>query len=393
MKNWIKVLSCIVVAIAMACPVQVFAEEVTPGIRIGGWGRVVFVPAISNRNGEVVPIETTSWGWGDGRIGFTISGVSEQVGFQADINVDSGSVGTHDQHKVWAKLMDGKLTVELGATAWYDTLRGNSAFGAWNWFRPLGIGGEDNIFLRTVAGRNMGPANAVGGAIIHYDANGLHTFAALSVVENSDRENYTTAMMLERGQYGFGYEIENFGLARVQYIGKSYDKDPMSDELESYGVINGALRIDKAIEKLYLDVGAFVPTDTDVENVKVAAYANYQMSDVMKTHLLVEAELDKADATGKEGTGLSAGLGVDYGLGNGLDLKFDFRFNNETSVATAGVDNQLAFLAGITKFIGNGVIGIGVQGTTWEFAGGDNVTKEKVDDFSWAVPVTVEYWF
>lgn len=377
----------LVLVVVIALPLSVFAASEAK-ISWGAWGRAVFAPAVSNANGEVVPREVASWGW-DSRIGFTIRGESERVGFQADMKADANKINTNDQQKIWIKPTD-TLTVEFGPNVFWDTLRGNAAFGSWDWIRFNGIGGEDTIFARGRAGEN-----AAGGAIVHYDQNGMHAFGVLNVVESADREDFTTALMLQRGQYGFGYELKGLGLARIQYIGKAYDKDPSSDELESYAVINGAVRIDQAIANLYLDAGVFVPTDTDNTNgdrTKIAAYVKYTLSPKITSHLLAEAELDKPNAEGKEGTGIKCGVGADVDLGNGLALNTDVRFHNENAVATADVDSQVAFLVGIKKGFSNGVIGIGFEGTTHQFTGGV-VDKENADDFAWAIPIRLEYWF
>lgn len=411
-------------------PAGLLAEETTakpaPAITWNAWGRAIFAPLVSDNAGETVPRDAASWGW-DSRIGFTIKGESENVGFWVDIKADTGSIdGLQDQQKIWVKPTD-IVTVEVGPNVFYDELRGNSAFGSWNWIRFNGMndfgGGEDNIFQRAQAGGGDGSVirtnvegDIAAGAIIHVDNNGWHAFAALNVVEQGaeigldvdgdgnldqfldadgdgipDREQYTSAIMMQRGQYGVGYEIPGLGMARAQYIGKAYVKDTTSDELESYGVINAAFKMDQAIENLYLDAGVFVPTDDDAEDTKVAAYANYKMGTITP-HALIEVLLDKEDAEGDEGTGLRVGVGADIDLGSDYMLNLDLRYHNETAVATENVDDQIAFLVGIQKGFSNGIIGIGFEGTTLDWGSG-LVSKEDPDDFAWAIPIKLEYWF
>ncbi len=409
-----KKLVGVVLGLVASLPICVLAEEeVAPKLSWGAWGRAIFAPAVSNQGGEVVPRDAASWGW-NSRIGFTLRGESKNVGFHVDMKADTGELADlQDQQKIWVRPIDS-VTIEFGPNVFYDTLRGNGAYGSWDWLRFNGIGGEDSIFARGQAGGGDGThtPNAAAGSIVHFDSNGWHAFAALNVIEdgseikkgeeirdidadgNADKEAYTTALMLTRGQYGVGKEIEGLGMARLQYIGKSYVKDITKDELESYAIINAAFKLDKAIENVYLDFGVFTPTDSDNTNgdkTTIAAYGNYKLGTITP-HLLVEAILDKADADGKEGTALKVGAGADFDLGNGYGLNTDLRFHNETAVAVKDVDNQTAFLVGLKKGFSNGVIGIGLEGTTQDFGGGV-VGKEKADDFGWAIPIRLEYWF
>lgn len=414
MQKMIIGLIGIVLVVFFVLPAGSFAQEEgdKPEITWSAWGRAIIAPIVSNDNGDTVPRDAASWG-GDERIGFTIKGDSENVGFQVDMKADGGEINTcQDQQKIWVKPNDF-LTVEAGPNVFYDDLRGNGAFGSWDWLRFSGIRGEDNIFARGQAGGGDGTRtpNATAGSIVHVDTNGWHLFGAFNIIEEgdeiaigeefrdddgdgiADREQYTSAIMLQRGQYGIGYEIDGLGMVRAQYIGKAYVKDLSSDELESYGIINAAFKVDQLIENLYFDLGAFMPTDednTNGDNTIIAAYAKYTMGDITP-HFLVEAEFDKEDAEGDEDTGLKAGIGLDIGLGNQYFIISDFRYQNETAAATADIDGQLAFLIGFQKDFDNGKFGIGFQGTTFNF--GDIVTKEDPDDFAWAIPVKLEYSF
>lgn len=421
----------------MALPAISFADDSsTPSITWSAWGRGLFAPFVSNDvgpnddEGEIVPIDASSWG-GHTRIGFTIKGESERAGFQVDMNADGGSLGMQDQQKIWVKPID-ILTVEIGPTVFYDTLRGNTAFGSWDWGRFSNIMGEDNVFMRGTAGAGDGKWNFYGagdaggrynldyeadpaaGAIVHVDTNGFHTFASWNIVEegrmvdtNGDdvedfEEHYTSALMFARGQYGVGYEIPNFGLVRAQYFGKAYAKEGETyvtgeDELETYGVFNAAIKIDQLIKNLYLDMGVFLPTDDEPENSRVAIYANYKFGR-FTPHLLIGAEFDQvkwveniADYDEDDtDTGLKIGLGADIDLGSDLTLVLDLRIHNET--AAQHKDGQTAYLVGIQKGFSNGIIGIGYEATNQNW-GGDPITKEETDDVAWAIPIKVEYWF
>lgn len=423
----------------MALPAVSLADDAsTPSLTWSAWGRALFVPMASPEDGETVPRDTSSWG-GDSRIGFTIKGESDRVGFWVDMRVDGGQMGgandgwLQDQQKIWVKPFSF-LTVEAGPTVFYDELRGNSMYGAWNWWRFNNIDGEDNIFLRGVVGggdgrwhnRYNGDYEGVpdAGAIIHADKNNFHVFAAWNIVEggvthnyttdvnddgvvddnDSFTEQYTTSLMIARGQYGFGYDIDGVGQARAQYIGKAYMKDDEvyldDDEMESYGIINAAFKIDQLVKNLYLDMGVFLTTDDDAENTKIAIYGNYKIGRVTP-HLLITAELDKQKYDADPGddddtdTGLKIGLGADIDLGSGLTLNLDLRIHNET--AYGAEDGQTAYLVGIQKGFSNGIIGIGFQSTNGNFQGEDaglkNGAEDEPDETAWAIPIKLEYWF
>jgi hypothetical protein len=415
MQKIIKGLVCLTFIILIISPYNAFAQEEENEAKItwGAWGRALFSPIVSNDDGDNVPRDDASWG-GDSRLGFTIKGESENVGFHIDMKVDGGTLETvQDQQKVWVKPNE-VVTIEAGPNVFYDELRGNSEFGGWNWLRYSGMEGEDNIFARGQAGGGDGTRtpNASAGSIVHADTNGLHVFGAVNIIEEgdeiaigddtrdadgdgvTDREQYTTALMFQRGQYGIGYELEGLGLVRAQYIGKAYVKDLASDELESYGIINAAFKIDQAIENFYIDFGAFMPTDednTNGDNTTLAVYARYTMGN-LTPHFLFEAELDKEDAEGDEDTGMKAGLGLDISLSEGYVINTDIRYHNETAVATADVDDQIAFMVGFQQEFDNGKWGVAFQGTTHNFCD-DSVIKEDVDDFAWAIPVKLEYSF
>ncbi len=400
-KSTPKLLACTVL---VALPVTSFAEEAND-VKLSwqAWGRGIFSPLVSYDDGEnkdVVPRDDASWGWAS-RLGFTLKGESKNVGIRLDMKVDEGVLeNVQDEQKIWVKPFDS-FTVELGPNVFYDTLRGNSAYGAWNWLRFDEMVGEDDIFQRPQAGKGDGrferdentanTAEIKGGSIIHYDQGGFHAFASWNILENDGPQEeddlYTTSTMLERGQYGVGSVIDDLGLFRIQYVGKKSGFDAG----DSYGVINAALKIDQAIENLYLDTGIFIPTDNDEENLIFALYGNYRMGTVTP-HAVINLEFDKEDADGDEGLAIKLGVGADVDLGDGLTIVTDFRYHND--VALANEDGQVAALVGIKKGFSNGVIGIGFQATTHRFEGPESQTvKADPGDVAWAVPVSLEYWF
>ncbi|PRX32474.1 hypothetical protein BX659_10420 [Orenia metallireducens] len=387
------------------------------GISISGWGRAIFAPGMSNDSGDTVNFNGTSWGGNSARIGWTIKGQSKNVGFHVDMNADGGSSGFQDQQKIWAKPTEN-LTIEVGPSVFYQALRGDTAYGAWNWLRFDGIDDEDAIFARGKAGG--GDQNNIhqngngvqggweredgidGGAIAHYDKDGVHVFAALDHSKGSFldeaktvREEYTTGDMLARGQYGFGYDMPNVGLVRAQYIGKAYNDG--GNELESYGIFNAAVSLNNLSDNFALDLGVFVPTedfdktgDTKHGWTAFNAYGKYTGVDKWTLHSTIQTKFDKVDKTGDEGLGFQLGVGADHPLAmadGSYTLNTDLRFMNEN---WSGDDNSVSTLIGISKGLASGKVGIGIEYTTGGFTASDTGSY---DDSNWAIPVVLEYWF
>jgi opacity protein-like surface antigen len=443
MKKAVQLL--LVVAMIATSASAVFADA-----KINAWGRGIFAPAVSNNAGETVPTNGVSWSgdWGGApRIGWTINAQDKDgnVGFKVDMNSDGQSAGFQDEQKIWAKPIP-ILTVEIGPSVFYQTLRGDAAFGAWNYMRftaqnTYRDGDEDVIFARGKAGKGdawaarqnpngvqgggSGDTGIYGGAIIHLDTQGIHVFASLdqgkdTVVNVDDNgtpddpddditttEIYTSSIMLKRGQYGVGYEIPNVGLARVQYIGKAYvptDVDDLQDAIDDealtdYGVINAAVKLDKLVPNLYVDLGTFIPTASREdcgEYKEVNVYAKYTMGN-MTFHFTAQTKLDMLDPEGDgedEKLGFHIGAGADIGIGNGLTINADIRYFDKVWMQSMEGNASIGLLGGVAKGFSNGKIAAGFQYVTKEGTlSAPYVVKEEPDDAMWAIPIVIEYWF
>src|SRR5262245_21199206 len=135
-------------ALALLVGGLTFAQDAS--VKIGAWGRALFVPVATGGVDGAGDADTQSalggsWG-GLPRVGFTVAGTSEFIGFQADINVDLAAPSAGDQQKIWVKPMPN-LLLQFGQ-AYDDTLRGNTAFGSFDWIRLGPINDEDNVFKR-----------------------------------------------------------------------------------------------------------------------------------------------------------------------------------------------------------------------------------------------------
>lgn len=87
MKKALKML------LVSALVATLFSSVAMAEVNIGAWGRGMFVPASGpvGEDGDMVPFDSTSWG-GPTRIGMTLSGTSDNVGFRADVRADGALV-------------------------------------------------------------------------------------------------------------------------------------------------------------------------------------------------------------------------------------------------------------------------------------------------------------
>jgi len=110
-----RVLATLGLILAASSTVSTVSAEV----KMGAWGRGFFIPFYSDGENDAQTFDAVSWGANSPRIGVTISGSSDNVGFQIDMNGDNG-IGAHDQQKIWAKPFN-MLTVTIGRA--YDDVQ------------------------------------------------------------------------------------------------------------------------------------------------------------------------------------------------------------------------------------------------------------------------------
>jgi len=362
----------VIVMMLMLVASATFAE-----ITIGAWGRGIFLPIADTGADNSDPRVDTAPSWGDwngdeSRIGFTIAGKSDNVGFQIDMNVDGGNPNCGDQRKIWVKPFD-MLTLSIGRI-YDDTLRGNAAYGSFNWYRKYGDAvGEDVTFSRI-------GINAGGESVrkefykeeFEIALTPVENLYVAAIFENLDKE--LTEDLFRNAQYAAGYTIPNIGQIRAQYIGWVD-----SDTDDTAGRFEAAFKV-TAVQNLYADIGFATSTNTDVtgDYTKIAAYGNYKVQAATIHATAIYEMLDDDD-------GMNFGVGLDYDLGNGLGLNADLRYFNDIYANKHqkgdGSDSaKITGMLGITKGFSNGLVGIGVQ-----FANQEN--------FGYCIPVRLEYWF
>ena len=422
-----------IAAVAVAAGVA-FAD-----VGIGSWGRAVWTPvAYDDADGKVKSWEGISWGGNFSRIGITVHGESENVGFALDMNADNYSstgIGVHDIAHFWAKPWSW-LEVKIGKTQ-DDTGRGNIAYGIFNWKR-MGAGwtGEDVTFTRF----GNGTGGQAQGAIVKVTpVEGLWAIAAFDVQDNGE----AVSTFGNHAQYGVGYNIEGIGHIRAQYIGGENVTDH-DGNLVAKDQINAAFDL-AAVENLYLTVGAYIPLhlnrgqldvkdpktkkiwkfneDTGIYDLDKTETTSFSVAEkdkdgIPQVKLAVGASYKVAAVTfnaffvgylpntlkNKDGDKLltkdfncQVGVGADVDLGNGIGLVADVRFSSavsysgsSTTLKTSG--EEVVFLVGASKALTNGSIGIGFQGDINTVIA-ENFTDNSNTRFNWCIPVVISASF
>jgi hypothetical protein len=361
-------------------------------LKLGAWGRGFFVPFYSDGENDAQTFNAISWAAGTCRIGATISGSSDNAGFQIDLNGDDGKINAGDQQKIWVKPFN-MLTVTVGR-AYDDVLRGNGAFGDFDWLRISGTG-EDLTFARMTTYDGPYALGSGYGSIIALDPmKEFHAYVGFkNITTKNDEKKWdltTTSDAIKNLQIGAGYYIAEKAHIRAQYIG-IYTPEKGTAKAIDRSVINAALKLTLS-ESIYADLGAFIATKKEDAgySARIAAYLRYSAG-AIALHGLGNFRAGIKDLEGKDATGMELGLGFNYAIGdNGLGLVTSFRYQNEADVGVK--DGRIGGLVGIEKGFSNGKIGIGFEfaTTTMAFNGESGPATEKA---TLAIPVKVEYGF
>ena len=393
-----------IAAVAVAAGVA-FAD-----VGIGSWGRAIFSPVGTLDGGKTfVSNETISWmgGKGTSRMGFSVHGESENVGFNVDLKADGyDTLGINDTAFFWAKPWSF-LEVKIGKVQ-DDTGRGNLCYGMFNWWRMgFGFTGEDLTFTRF---GNGGGGQANGAIVKITPIEGLWIIGAFNLNDTKSNTVEATKVFVNQSQYGVGYNINGVGSVRAQYIGQANATNKDGDT-----VANGKAEVAfdlTAVDGLYVTVGAQIPfafdaldvSKTASNQVKIAAGADFKLAAVT-LHAIVDARLPNTvstsvgstDAKTTLGGRIGVGVGADVDFGNAIGLVADIRFQSAqdkvyedtaagTTTTTTTVDSSLSFLVGLSKGLTNGSIGVGFEGEIQKITTSDS-------QFNWAIPVVISASF
>lgn len=369
------------------------------GITFGSWGRGLWNVA-ANSGDDVVTDMHQSWGGAAPRTGISVSGSTENVGFAVDMFANGANgIDLGDNALIWVKPIE-QIKIVAGKKD-QNELRGDAAFGLWNWDR---IGAAGAMGLEGWTFPDVFDGNGV--AVIAYPVDGLTVGAGIPL--SLEGTGATLENTYAHGaNYAAAYAIDGVGTIKAAYMTKATAKDSDLKD-KDYGVIAAAFDL-TMVDGLYASVGAQIPTahvffepkslDDKLkdEPTVVNAYARYSL-DALAVHLAVGTKLNTFDLnkTKKEdaadgNVGFAIGAGADYSLDNGIGFFGDVRYANGVYMANTSADKSdcLTLGLGVEKNFSNGKIGIAFEGAT---NGNGRYTYED-NAFAWEIPVKVEYWF
>lgn len=370
------------------------------GITFGSWGRGLWNVA-ANSGDDVVTDMHQSWGGDAPRTGISVSGSTENVGFAVDMFANGSGISLGDNALIWVKPIE-QIKIVAGKKD-QNELRGDAAFGLWNWDR-IGAANGDVMGLEGWTFPDVFDGNGV--AVIAYPIDGLTVGAgiplSLSGAGATLEDTYAHG-----ANYAAAYAIDGVGTIKAAYMTKATAKDSDLKD-KDYGVIAAAFDL-TMVDGLYASVGAQIPTahvffepkslDDKLkdEPTVVNAYARYSL-DALAVHLAVGTKLNTFDLnkTKKEdaadgNVGFAIGAGADYSLDNGIGFFGDVRYANGVYMKNTSADKSdcLTLGLGVEKNFSNGKIGIAFEGAT----NGNGRYAYEDNAFAWEIPVKVEYCF
>lgn len=360
------------------------------GITFGSWGRGLWNVA-ANSGDDVVTDMHQSWGGAAPRTGISVSGSTENVGFAVDMFANGANgIDLGDNALIWVKPIE-QIKIVAGKKD-QNELRGDAAFGLWNWDR---IGAAGAMKLEGWTFPDVFDGNGV--AVIAYPVDGLTVGAGIPL--SLEGTGATLENTYAHGaNYAAAYAIDGIGTIKAAYMTKAdgTSRDAKKDST-SYGVIAAAFDL-TMVDGLYATVGAQIPTASvnEFDSTIVNAYARYSL-DALAVHLAVGTKLNtvdnsKTDDSKYDGNlGFAIGAGADYSLDNGIGFFGDVRYANGIYMANTSADKSdcLTFGLGVEKNFSNGKIGIAFEGAT----NGNGRYAYEDNAFAWEIPVKVEYFF
>lgn len=368
-----------IVALTLAA-VGAFAD----GVTVGGWGRAVFLPFVSQTGGDPQMTIGNSYG-NTPEFGINVVGSSSNAGFEYDFKyTGAANIGTGNNAYVWVIPADG-VKLALGKVIDW-TMQGNAAFGDWDFLR-FSYTGENFTFARV----------NTTGAVLSYTQGPLFSYAAVADIlwgTAGGPAGFKLADLSKHTSVGVGYKVDGLGMIKAQSLGFANAAKYL------YEVVNLGFDF-TAVDNLWVSLGVFLNTDTDdhafSNDSRVSGLMRYDAAasytlDKLKINVLAEYLTRKT-----LNPNLELGVGLDFDLEDGVALTCDLRYLNKAAgVAQLGAtDAVTGGFAGVKKSFGTGTIGIGVAYSTSTFATWDAalLTADDPTKAHFAIPVRVDYSF
>jgi hypothetical protein len=356
-----------------------FAE----GVAIGGWGRAVFLPYVSQSGGDAQATIGNSYG-NTPEFGINIVMTSTNIGFEYDFKFTGGSIATGNNAFVWGSPVEG-VRLALGTIKDW-TIMSNGVFGDWDFLR-ISYAGENFSFCRV----------NIKGTELSYTRGPLFAYAALDGILYGAPGGPAAFALSDIGKHasiGAGYKFDNLGTIKAQTLGYA------NAAKDLYEIVNIGFDL-TGVDNLWASVGGYLNTDS-IDHafgndsripglMRADAVVKYTLGAV-KLNALAEYVTHK---TG--GPAMEFGAGVDYSIDDSLTLLSDVRYLN----AASGADQLMADgsvvggFVGINLAFGNGNMGIGVSYSTSTFATWDAplVPTDDPNKAHFAIPIRVDYSF
>lgn len=391
------------------------------GITFGSWGRGIFIGAANalvkgdgetSSSNKVVTGTHQSWGGAGPRVGLSIQGSSEKLGFNLDIDANGTKFELGGNADIWIKPIE-QIKLVFGKMD-HNELRGDATFGLWDWDRIGVIGKTDE------EGWTFPDIFDVNGfSAIFYPIEGLTLGFAVPIDLDNDKPKTLPDAYIHGAKYGAAYTIANIGTIKAGAVTKPF---PAADATADADVSARKVYTSNAgaksildivasfdftlVDNLLVSVGTAIPTYSYVDTNKksstdIRAYGRYEI-DSFKIHALAGTRIGTYDNntsnTQRSGGqfGFRVGAGVDYAFENSIGLFADLQYANGIWMANDSSVNKDAFTfgLGVTKEFSNGLIGIAFEATT----NGGNSTysrykQEKLETFAWEIPIRFEYSF
>ena len=319
-----------------------------------------------------------------GRLGISFSAGNDVAGIVTDIHNEDksfdnayGWVKPFSFLKVSAGKLDGPWT-RLGL-----------GYGAWNTLRPSVIddSGDDLAFYRPHQPNFQVLLTPVEGLEIVYDY----------LAEN---EHMLYDEVWNHARYGVSYNIEGVGKILAQVYGADPYTNKDGDKAKFNGTANVAFQLN-GIEGLDAQFGVKAPINFDAyatdnkgnyQDINIAAGANYAL-DAITLHAYFNGALKSAiDGTERKfkDFGFAIGAGVDYALSDAYTLLADVRFISEKMKDD---DSHVILYGGLEHHLTNANLRIGFVGETNSTVRGHKTNDNKLQSFTFGVPLVLDINF